>query len=251
MLESVFSRGLVACAFLTFCASVHAQSTTLTFPSGGCNAATSGPSGSFRMEPVQASASCAYQEQGFGIGALTTTPTPFVGQRPGTGATITASDGSAFSFASFAVSDSGRVNTIFDPNSGVASFVQQVYLQDLRVTGYRSDGSTVGQDFAFNGSIVDFETFSLNASFADLTRVEIYTNGAALFETTYTRQPDGSYFATTANGRVLPSNALLDNVQLRASVVTAVPEPGTLLGMVVGLPLLGMWAVRRRREGRG
>lgn len=255
MIDRFGSAALVACAIALSCAAVHAQSTTVTFDSGGCNGATSGPAGTFRMESVQGGGSCAYQEQGFSFAALVLTA-PYPGppapgdtnRTPGTGTTISAVDSSTFSLSGFAASDQHVDSTrqIFPPTApGTVVYQNDYWSQTLHVTGFRADGTSVVQEFSFDGSISGFETFALNASFTDLARVEIYATAGVhtITEDIFRGDPRVHEHRVVDIGTVA-SLALIDNVQ-----VTPVPEPGTLT--LVGLPLLAGLAVRRRRAGRG
>ncbi len=124
--------------------------------------------------------------------------------------TLSKTDGSAFSIFGF---------------DGAETHVEREssWAQSILLTGTKSDGSNVSQSFALDfindgeGSLNDFQTFSLSSSFTNLVSLQFEGIGGQ------------GWFS-------------VDNVQ--TSLVASVPESSSLFLMLLGL--VGLGASRRK-----
>jgi hypothetical protein len=166
------------------------------------------------------------------------------------GFAVTADSGATFSMSGFQARN-GRPEvdgpTGIVPGQpappGVTSAQVNRFTQSISVVGTHADGTSATFTYNNFGSI---ETLNLGPSFTDLVRVEITTSFTTLDATTFNVTPAGLW--SSAGGFIIPNFALstidIDNLQVVAAPVAAVPEPSTVV--LFGASLLGLGLYRRR-----
>ncbi len=140
--------------------------------------------------------------------------------------------------------------TFLFPPPGSNITVIETYTQNISVVGTRADGTTTLTLFYNNYGPV--ETFALSAGFTDLVRVDVTSSFLTIDGNTYSTTPSGQVVGSGGYTRSFgPSSISVDNLQVTASTVTAVPEPSTVALFGVSFVALALARYRRRDRDSG